>query len=424
MTTNSPRDKRQYQDAILRYMHENPQKFVNLATDQDDRALRGGQPIWRVGRSTPRPTTEAERAFALGVRSGFSFGLHDEIGAGWSSLDAMFDERDLGDVYDAELERLRTEAAYLQEQHPWAHGGGAVVGSAINPVSYLPVGWAARGAALAGNAGKLARFANTSHTMAKVDAIDGALYGFNDGEGGLESRLASAVEGGGLGMVGGAVAPVVGQTLVAGARMAPVAGRMVAGAARAVPMAGRALAAAGGSLATRGIERAINLMLDPASRRAIGKITPSPHEDDVLLEKARLMRRNTPGLRYADPREILTTAGDLAMKDGKRLTEEMRVMHQALHGLGMATPKVELTRPRANRVGAAYVGPGHVSEDGGRTLASPDKRFQYREPKKKAHSHPNNTAGFQANLEREFRRMRRYPEYYNNLHVNITGMAP
>lgn len=64
------------------------------------------------------------------------------------AIPAWFEDRDAGQVYDDEFKRARAEAAYLQEQHPVAYGGGVVVGSLVQPATYAPVGWVGRGAAL------------------------------------------------------------------------------------------------------------------------------------------------------------------------------------------------------------------------------------------------------------------------------------
>lgn len=183
--------KDRYLDEIYRQINENPEYFLDLDTPSErPRAAKKPYPTV-FGRFAPqREPTEAERAFGAGFYDGVTFGLGDEAKAGWSSLGAAFDDRDMAAVYDAELERVRVEAAYLQERHPIAYGSGVVVGNLAQPANYVGVGWAARGAGLLGRMGR----------GAAVGGVNGGLQGFTRGEGGIEDRALA----GGKGVLAGA----------------------------------------------------------------------------------------------------------------------------------------------------------------------------------------------------------------------------
>lgn len=385
--------KRRYLDTIYKEINDNPERFLDLDTPSErPREAKRKQLPTGGGRFGPRRApTETEEAFWSGVGDTFSFGLNDEAAAGLSALGAAFDDRDMGDVYDRELERARAEAAYLEERHPYAYGAGNVVGAVVNPATYLPIGAVARaGMAMRylPNAGKLAQ---TSLNMAVGGAIDGGVYGFNSGEGGLQNRAQNAALNAEIGAATGAVAPYAVHGLVQA-----------------------------GKVTARELAEIIGPFLDEPTRRIIGNIAQTPEEAAALMERALYLRRGDVERPGASLPETVTTAYDLAAKEGQRLGKEMRVIWQALYGKGETTSPFAMTTPRMNRVGSAYLGPGQVLDKIDTGMISADGRLRYREPKLKENPHPSNLTGIQANLERELKKVTGSRRVYrNNLHVNI-----
>lgn len=133
------------------------------------------------------PTWEAGlRGFAQGA----SFGFSEEIGAG---LMAPFSKRTMSEI----LQDERKRNAISEEQHPYAYGGGQLVGGVVSPVNELlaPLGAAKGiiGAAAIGSAGTIN--ADKPADMAKQfvegtvsgAAVGGALHG-------VASKASSAAE--------------------------------------------------------------------------------------------------------------------------------------------------------------------------------------------------------------------------------------
>jgi hypothetical protein len=187
---------------VLRAVREHPKEFAALDTPSEMRGAqyiapsrKAGSHAWsQLAEFMPEPG-ETENAVYAGFKDGFSFSTADEIGAGVDAIGAWFDDRDAGAVYDAELKRSRAEAAYLEQQHPIAYAGGNVVGAIAQPATYVPFGWAARTASVASNAGRTVPMLVKAAQLAGGGAVDGAIHGFNGGEGGFEDRLENAGEG-------------------------------------------------------------------------------------------------------------------------------------------------------------------------------------------------------------------------------------
>jgi hypothetical protein len=188
--------KKRYRDEILAYLHDPSERRARKAKPEP--AVRYG----RYGvRLDPVPeSSETERAFVSGLYDGLSFGAADEISAAAEAVPAWFDDRDAGQLYDDELERVRAEAAYLQAQHPIAYGGGQVVGTLAQPLNYTGVGWAGRGASLAMQAAR----------GAAVGGANGAVHGFAGGEGDFGNRFASGAKDAAIGALTGGALPVAG----------------------------------------------------------------------------------------------------------------------------------------------------------------------------------------------------------------------
>lgn len=187
--------------------------------------------------------TSPGRAFVQGGFEGASMGASGEIAGavGGEYARALADEQ---------LKRNR-------EAHPIAAYGGEFVGGASTGLglggALMKGGRAAVGAlraapAAARAASPAAQAANAaaarSQSLARqigsgamIGGGEGALYGFNTGEGGAGNRATSAAIGAGVGMAGGAVAPVA--LRGAGAVANPIAGAL--GLKRAAPSVERGI---------------------------------------------------------------------------------------------------------------------------------------------------------------------------------------
>ena len=103
--------------------------------------------------------------------------------------------------YDQAAGQNRPELAQARTEHPWATGGGEIVGGVAATLPLMAVG-------PAGAAPMVAQIKNG----AAVGAGLGAVQGFGQGEGGFLNRA----ESGGYGLAGGAVGGAVGAPVAAG----------------------------------------------------------------------------------------------------------------------------------------------------------------------------------------------------------------
>lgn len=384
MTSGFSRDRRRYQDLIFQHINDNPERFVDVEPGSTTAAAATNRPIPSGGgRYGPRrEPTETERAFDAGLYDGLTFGLGDELEAGWKSLGAMFDDRTMADAYDSALSEARTEAEYLQQRHPYAFGGGAIVGSVANPLTYLPIGWVARGASVAGRAGNVARLARASWNMAKAGAIDGAAYGFNSGEGGLERRLQKAAVGAGTGALVGAALPPSAQVALQGGKFAM----------------------SGAQLISREVEA--------AASAAAAAIARHPAEFVPLYKLARKIVDDGGGTIDLTQR-LRNTVELLARPSESRIANEIGIQRDALSGkgnfgLGVADEET------AMRMAESFLGPGASRASSGPAVVAADKLRQYRFPKPV--KNPYTRTGVQANFERRW-----VPngEWQSNGHLDI-----
>lgn len=384
MAPDVSHQKRRYQELIFQHINDNPEHFVDVES-RSTPAARGQAKTLPAGggRFGPRrQPTEAERAFNAGLYDGLTFGLGDELEAGWESLGAAFDDRAMGDVYDAALSEARAEAEYLQQQHPYAFGGGAIVGSVANPVTYLPIGWIARGASVAGRAGNVAKLARASWDMARAGAINGAAYGFNSGEGGLEQRLEKAAAGAGTGAVVGAALPATAQ-----------------------------IATQGGKLAVAGAQR-ISREVEAAASAAAAALAQHPAEFGPLYRLARKIVDDGGGTIDLTQR-LRNTVELLARPNESRIANEIGIQRDALSGkgnYGLGTADEET----AMRMAESFLGPGASRASSGPAVVAADKLRQYRFPKKV--NNPYTKTEVQANFERRW-----VPEgaWQSNGHLDI-----
>lgn len=128
---------------------------------------------------------------------GLTFGAGDEIVAGGTAaLDAALRGEDFGRAYDARLGRERQQLEQFRDDSPVLAYGAEIAGAIPTAVATAP---AATG-----------RLATRVLGGAATGATQGGVYGFNAGEGGARSRLASGGQGAAVGGVIGAAAPAVG----------------------------------------------------------------------------------------------------------------------------------------------------------------------------------------------------------------------
>jgi hypothetical protein len=170
-----------------------PEGFVqNTMTGQMEDIRSPNNPNIPTGRGT---------ALAAGLAQGVTFGASDE---GTAAIGTMMNP---GSNYDYELARAREINRRGAEDQPLAYYGGLIPGAAAS--SYM--GARGLGVNLTGPT-----LLNTVGRSAGAGAVEGALYGFNTGEGGAGNRAGSAVNEAVLGAGIGAAAPYV----VAGGRAA------------------------------------------------------------------------------------------------------------------------------------------------------------------------------------------------------------
>lgn len=167
--------------------------------------------------------TEFGRAYAQGA----SVGTSDEVIAAATNPRAALSAAISGEgpesqAYYDRLANERRRLSQFREQYPvealGAEAAGALTTGAL-------AGIATGGSSTAATGTQLARLGQVAKTGAKVGAVEGGLYGFGQGEGGLGERLKSSAIGTALGLtIGGVMAPAAlglqigGQQVINGAK--------------------------------------------------------------------------------------------------------------------------------------------------------------------------------------------------------------
>lgn len=212
--------------------------------------------------NNPNIPTGRGTALAAGLAQGVTFGASDE---GTAAIGAFMNP---GSSYDYELARAREINRRGAEDDPLAFYGGLIPGA----VASSALGGRAAGINLTGPT-----LLNTAVRGAGIGGVEGALYGFNTGEGGVGSRIGSAAREGILGAGIGGAAPYV----VAGGRAAFNTGR---------------------DLVEGGFDAAIGRANQGrANRTLIDTLNKSGRTiDDVADEVARAAREGQPEFRTMD----------------------------------------------------------------------------------------------------------------------------
>ena len=144
-------------------------------------------------------STEDQISGFLGqVADGTTFGLADELGGGLGAVGRYIKEKangnqtyTIGQAYTDSLAEARRRPNQFREEHPALALGANIGGTLLGP-------------------GKLIKGAKTVLGAAGIATAEGAVYGFNSGEG-EDSRLENAAVGGALGYItGGAFKGVAG----------------------------------------------------------------------------------------------------------------------------------------------------------------------------------------------------------------------
>lgn len=237
-----------------------PEGFVqNTMTGQMEDIRSPNNPNIPTGRGT---------ALAAGLAQGVTFGASDE---GTAAIGTMMNP---GSNYDYELARAREINRRGAEDQPLAYYGGLIPGAVAS--SYM----GARGLGLNLTGPTML---STSARSAGMGLGEGALYGFNNGEGGLGNRVGSAAREGAIGGLVGGAAPAV----IAGARSVGNFGKDL--------LVGGVDAATGRASQGRANRALISTMLK--SGRSL---------DDIADDVARAAREGQPEFRMMD---AMGTAG-------------------------------------------------------------------------------------------------------------------
>lgn len=215
----------------------------------------------------PNIPTGTAAALGIGAGQGLGFGSFDEVVAAGRAATG-----DSG--YDYELARMREAERRAQEDNAGAYYGGMIPGAVASSVSAgKALGINPQGANLLGTMGR----------GAGIGAGEGALWGFNTGEGGAANRFANAGKTAAVGSATGFAAPAV-----------------VAGGAKAVNV--------GRDLIEGGIDTAIRRGNTGRANRAIMETLNRSGRslDDVADDVARAAAEGQPEFRLMD---AMGTAG-------------------------------------------------------------------------------------------------------------------
>lgn len=152
-----------------------------------------------------QPPTDTTRDMARSATQGMLMGFGDEYFAGLSAVlgrdpenGGMFNyEQPLSERYSSNLDTIRQQEDRFREERPGLAIGSELVGGLATAA--VPAGAIARGASLTSKVGR----------AAGAGAAMGGIYGFGEGEDGLENRIRGGMAGGALGAgVGTASVPV------------------------------------------------------------------------------------------------------------------------------------------------------------------------------------------------------------------------
>lgn len=195
----------------------------------------------------PQPTARAGEGFADnregawgGIQSygqGAMQGLGDELMAGVSAIKEGIrpDGLPIGKAYDQALDVYRGARDQYREGHPVAsvatEGAGALTSALLAAPALRAAGAAATPEVVANAGARVAQAAPRTAQFAQnvgIGAAGGGLYGFNEGEGGVVSRLEEGGKGAAIGgALGGTIPAVIGAVGAGARKMAqPVLDRM------------------------------------------------------------------------------------------------------------------------------------------------------------------------------------------------------
>ena len=131
---------------------------------------------------------ERVRTFAQGA----TVGAADEIEAWFRSM--------TGEPYDEAVGDIRQRLSNYKRAYPYSSAAYEMAGAAIPGIAAAPI---TGGSSILATAGR----------TAMIGGVEGGIYGFNTGEGGVAERLPGAAKGAGIGLVAGPVGYGVASTV-------------------------------------------------------------------------------------------------------------------------------------------------------------------------------------------------------------------
>lgn len=254
---------------------------------------------------------------AMGLLNGLTFGLADEGVGAMRAAGSLFTDQSMADAYKEGRDNTRAVMGIGKEEHPWIGLGSEVAGAVASPVSLL-------------NLPKIAKAGSTVKRIgagAGIGAGQGALFGYNNAEGGVGGRASGAAMGGFFGLGAGAALPALGAAWSAGpgkwARQAAENKRFVGAAPDNDKL--RGLAKEAFSIADEAAPFSREAFADWAEElankaRGAGmrpKVTPAARSLlDEILEEANLAK--SPKISFGSLDELRAVAGNVAGKTGDK----------------------------------------------------------------------------------------------------------
>lgn len=302
--------------------------------DAEGDALGAKRLLELAAKSLPESDMSSLRAAAIGVRQGLTLGAGDEIMAAARAVPALFDgERDFGDAYDSALGDERATLDTARRDHKIAsivgEAGGAVLPMLIPGVNAIAAG---KGAVSAGR-------------LMATGALEGGVYAFNEGEGGVGNRSRDAAigtgVGAGLGLAAKPAARLVGGVIDAGRNIANKAAGEPAEALarkRIAQLVGRAKGDVPGQMAAAGragqgdVFALADAIGDPAQRELRGIAVHGGEPRDMIVDQLTRRQQDQSGRVGQFVEEAFTPDGKTARQTEKALRDSRSAMARAEYG--------------------------------------------------------------------------------------------
>ena len=170
-----------------------------------EQAAHGTSAIDPTGMIPQNPVPQGG-SFINPLASGATLSFGDEIVGGLGGLASMVGGNTYMHGYEKVRDAIRDDADQFRVRNPKTSMGLEIAGAL--PTAALPWGTVARTAGLGAKALQGAR----------IGAVEGGIHGAGEGRGSYEDKARTAIEGAGLGMLGGAAVPIAIAGGVAGGR--------------------------------------------------------------------------------------------------------------------------------------------------------------------------------------------------------------